>query len=1038
MLMNSLKRGAPQALYSTSLLALAWFSPTAHAQTSGLPIDLNTTPTAGVATLDQGVFLAQPSLNDPKTLTPTSSFVEQGGVWYFTAGTPALGRELYRTDGTALGTFLAKDVLPGAASSSPAQFTEYQGDLYFVDTAPAARQLWKRDAATGQVLSLGVVGDSENDFFDARMVVAGGKLLFVGKNAATGYELWQSDGTPAGTKPLIDLSVGQDSTLIRHLFADAAGQLAYFVAEQGDGTRAVWRTDGTAAGTFVLQATGFVEEPSDRAPEWISALNGQTVFLAYDAVNGWDLFSTDGTVQGTQLFVDLTPGQSVYASVNFRDAVSFQGEVYFQANVPGTGNELWKSDGTAAGTQLAVDVRAGAVSGDPFGMTVFGNALYFVARSTSLGRELHRWDGQNLSVIDLQPGLASSFLLTYDRDELVATSQGLFFRSGILQSNEELWVSDGTLAGSHQVADIDPNGSSTPHSLTPMPDGRVLFAATDGAGVVGLYAADNQSAQLIEALDAGPATESSRPSLISEVAPSVLLMRADLQAGDPSIVRLSPKAGVEAVIPAQSFDLTSGPFYFETNDRSLMLYSGQDALGQAGVFVAEGSAASATWLGALVPAQVGVLIHQAVEMGGDLYFFATSVSGTSIPAIEQGLWRTDGTAAGTTKVLGQAVANLTAGADRVVFTTLDPMAGDELWSSDGTPAGTQLLIDLDPGVGSPAFTSVVSALDQVAVVYSVAGTTPLLLVTDGTLMGTTTVTTQQLGLVDSVEPVEWQGQLFFVAGVPLTGIELYVTDGTLAGTRRVKDVWPGPIGSLPELLVAGVDGLYFSALTTNGDREVFRTDGTADGTVQVSDLAATTPTNNIVSMVGLAEGVAFLAEVGGAQRLFTATAAGTQQIAADVPTGFGPSQLFGYDGGILLTGKDALVGEELFFYPTFQARAEAFSQGAGELVASAPRLGQTVVFESHGALPTMLSALAYSKPVVWPLQVAGLADQLLWLDAGSFQLFGMFAGANWSHPVAVPAKPALIGVHLNAQVLYLGAAGFPGELSNPVALTVGL
>ena len=130
---NLLKRGAPLALSSTSLLALAWFSPTAHAQTSGLPIDLNTTPTAGVATLDQGVFLAQPSLSDLKTLTPTSSFFEQGGVWYFTAGTPALGRELYRTDGTALGTFLAKDVKPGAASSSPAQFTEYQGDLYFVE-----------------------------------------------------------------------------------------------------------------------------------------------------------------------------------------------------------------------------------------------------------------------------------------------------------------------------------------------------------------------------------------------------------------------------------------------------------------------------------------------------------------------------------------------------------------------------------------------------------------------------------------------------------------------------------------------------------------------------------------------------------------------------------------------------------------------------------------------------------------------------------------------------------------------------------------
>ena len=44
-------------------------------------------------------------------------FVQLGDVAYFTAETPAAGRELWRSDGTAAGTFMVKDINAGAGDA---------------------------------------------------------------------------------------------------------------------------------------------------------------------------------------------------------------------------------------------------------------------------------------------------------------------------------------------------------------------------------------------------------------------------------------------------------------------------------------------------------------------------------------------------------------------------------------------------------------------------------------------------------------------------------------------------------------------------------------------------------------------------------------------------------------------------------------------------------------------------------------------------------------------------------------------------------
>src|SRR5437867_6417160 len=59
------------------------------------------------------------------------NFVTIGGTTFFAAFTPSAGRELWRTDGTAAGTMLLKDINPGPDDSSPSRLTVVGGVFFF-------------------------------------------------------------------------------------------------------------------------------------------------------------------------------------------------------------------------------------------------------------------------------------------------------------------------------------------------------------------------------------------------------------------------------------------------------------------------------------------------------------------------------------------------------------------------------------------------------------------------------------------------------------------------------------------------------------------------------------------------------------------------------------------------------------------------------------------------------------------------------------------------------------------------------------------
>ena len=78
------------------------------------------------------------------------------------------------------------------------------------------------------------------------------------------------------------------------------------------------------------------------------------------------------------------------------------------------------------------------------------------------------------------------------------------------------------------------------------------------------------------------------------------------------------------------------------------------------------------------------------------------------------------------------------------------------------------------------------------------------------------------------------GSVVFSADDGVHGRELWRTDGTAEGTLQIADVVPGLRSSEPDLIESVGREAYFTAWNVFGGREVWRTDGTAKGTRRVA------------------------------------------------------------------------------------------------------------------------------------------------------------------------------------------------------------
>ncbi len=448
---------------------------------------------------------------DTSTAAEPRDFVQVGDIAFFTAQTATSGRELWKTDGTAAGTTLVVDIRPGTESSLPSQLTEFNGKLFFVaDDGSNGEELWMSDGtASGTMLVRDIHAGTGYQYpygygplqsFPRSLEAFNGELYFSAEDQADGAELWKTNGTTSGTVEVADIVPGtftdyygtypnasspQDLT--------AVGNTLFFTADDGVNGRELWKTDGTSAGTSLVRdiapgsytnykyGYGYAQSPNQSTPSQLTEFNGVLYFVAKDSAENTELWRSDGTNAGTTVVAEIGSGSVGGVSVDDELAI-FNGRLYFAANDGLSGKELFSTDGTASGTRQETDLSFGSLSSlESFEFAVTGEAIYFVANNGSSGNELYRLtaSGSIAALIkDINSGASSS-----NPASLTAVGSRVFFSATSATGGNELWETDGTSVGTLQVANLAAGtASSSPENLFNL-NGQLLFSADAGNGL---------------------------------------------------------------------------------------------------------------------------------------------------------------------------------------------------------------------------------------------------------------------------------------------------------------------------------------------------------------------------------------------------------------------------------------------------------------------------------------------------------------------------------------------------------------------------
>jgi len=484
-----------------------WISDGTQAGTSMI-LDINTT--------------AAGANSDPE------SFTIYNDKLYFVAN-PGTGQQLWITDGTAAGTMLVAEPFTGGDAAIDNLFV-YGDKLWFTaDDGTNGAELWVYDGNTASLFldinTTPATGSSVNDLIESNA------LLFFQADDGTGKKVWVSDGSVENTLPLATAFASSDDPLNPGTGEFVTvGNYLFFTADPGDGdefflvdTRRVFdliskATDINTAGTsgiaspavyneevyfeaddgspaadelWVIRKDGTVEmvkdintDPSDASPNSdpsnFTEYKGLLYFKANDGDNTMhdiELWVTDGTEANTHMVYDINPG--VTKGSNPQNLFIFNNKLYFQAN-DGTSTEWWGYDGVS----------------DPVKVTSLRTAGYATVNypvvDAANGRTFFQYNNDNnkteLAILNTDESVATLPINPADHSYIGSASilfnGKLIFQGDNGTDGDELWISDGTQAGTSMILDINTTAAganSDPESFTIYND-KLYFVANPGTG----------------------------------------------------------------------------------------------------------------------------------------------------------------------------------------------------------------------------------------------------------------------------------------------------------------------------------------------------------------------------------------------------------------------------------------------------------------------------------------------------------------------------------------------------------------------------
>ncbi|PQJ80055.1 T9SS type A sorting domain-containing protein [Polaribacter porphyrae] len=810
-------------------------------------------------------------INNSFGSTP-ENFIIYKNELYFTADDGINGSQIWKTDGTEAGTIKVTSKVNFARD-----FIIYKNELFFTATDNVnGDQLWKTDGTDSGTTSVkiinGATGSSPRNF-----MLFNNEIFFLATTDAEGEELWKTDGTDSGTVLIKDIKTGNLGSGINNLTINNNNLL--FTADDGINGTELWKSDGTNAGTVLVKDfSGDMNSTDFVGFKNLDATT--TVMILSTPALGHELWKTDGTEAGSVLVKDINSGaDSSFSQFSNVEPVILNNEIYFEANNGTDGVELWKSNGTEAGTIMVKNVNTNNSiengKGLFGGLVLLNNKIIFEAFNTNTNRELWITDGSSAGTTilnDNNPGIGWGAYL----DDAVVINGNLLFNGSNGNNGFEIWKTDGTALGTSQVKNIeDAPSSSTPLELS-VGLGKLFFKADSTSfSNSRLFVTDGTAASTTKVVEGNKSVIN--PTAMTEFNGKLYFSSSDFSKDYGIFYTTASGDAIEFVKKINPNDGNNSGItdFFHAENLGALFFAANDGTNGKELWVSKGSESTTKLVKDINTGSGNSTPQDFFEFNNEVYFMTVLEQGFINRQYKKTLWKTDGTEAGTVMLKEFSFTNFNHPAyftvynSKLYFTAYDSsLAGVYFWTTDGTQANTKFAFSSNNFVRNPfiidnkmffstqntnearklwvydgttasefkdfqagnfgGFAAINNATEVVNGKYYFSvnkNNATSLWITDGSEAGTE----ELLSNISFIKEMVAAGDIVYLSlDDSINGTELWKSNGTVAGTEMVEDFYLGEdafgfkYGADPSSLTVLGNTLYFAASSASFGRELFK------------------------------------------------------------------------------------------------------------------------------------------------------------------------------------------------------------------------
>lgn len=802
-----------------------------------------------------------------------SQIVSTGDTIYYVSRTKKKTYDLYVVYGANGGTkklFSSRESIRGYGLAG---LTIFKHKLYFVVTDSLQIQtVWESDGTVANTKPVLDLSPDPGWSFIHIQGTSDDYIVMTAHDPQAGVQLHVSDGTMAGTKvaktdsnavSYPNASVFQfqnkmylngifdksgfniyaynkasliQTPLLRDYFGEISkvmvwGDKFYFFTRSGDNLfYELWESNGAVGEEKKLAAFDVVGV--------IPQIFGHSDSLLYFAVdtkqNGRDVWVANRDSNGHRLVKDISPGANT--DLEIVNYTVLDGSLYFTVK-ENNQIKLWKSDGTAQGTQ-SVQFKNGSLANSisfkkPYKLSNLGDSLVLPLQLSKGGNLAAFYNVITDSVSLLSDIGANPNNLVLDG--MTSTGQLYFItRDSDSAGANELWLTDGQKDGTVRVAqtvsEINDDASLSDWNGK----GRKLFFKNRDQSITEYYTSSGSAETTIKLHDT---TNQGEKILIGQTVffGNEMYCVASVKSTGNELWKFDSISNtLELVRDFNAGGANSNPSYF-TKFQGALYFTVLAPSGRHNILNKMDESGQITQVFSLIDKEeFGIITN--IENVGEKLFMTISTKSTS-----EEMWVSDGTAKGThlTKDICYGCPSIHARPygwiagfkDKAYFLANNSINGPELWQSDGTETGTVMVEDFYKNSNDVEMVPI-GVTDKYLFYAAAVNDVWKLYVTDGTRdkvreVGSGEINIKSKGVVAG-------GQAYFIKD-GLYGIkELWVTDGDWQ-PRLIKEFlhnWNGHTESFAVLN----DTVYFTASTLENGTEIWKTDGTVEGTVLVQDL----------------------------------------------------------------------------------------------------------------------------------------------------------------------------------------------------------